>query len=132
MEQVTFRFYAELNDFLPLKRRMRTFSHAALLPASVKDVIESLGVPHTEVDLILVNSEPVEFTHVVRDGDRISVYPAFTSLDVSSLLQLRPTLYGIRFVVDVHLGRLATYLRMLGFDAWYETGCADRELSRIS
>jgi uncharacterized protein len=106
MEQVTLRFYAELNDFLSLERRMRTFSHAVFLPASIKDVIESLGVPHTEVDVILVHSEPVEFT-AVRDGDRISVYPAFTSLDVSSVLQFRPTLYGIRFVVDVHLGRLA-------------------------
>jgi uncharacterized protein len=108
MEQVTLRFYAELNDFLSLERRMRTFSHAVFLPASIKDVIESLGVPHTEVDVILVHSEPVEFTHAVRDGDRISAYPAFTSLDVSSVLQFRPTLYGIRFVVDVHLGRLAT------------------------
>jgi uncharacterized protein with PIN domain len=74
----------------------------------------------------------VEFTHVVRDGDRISVYPNFTGLDVLSLLQLRPPLHDIRFAVDTHLGRLATYLRMLGFDAWYEIDCNDRELSRIS
>lgn len=76
MEQVIFRFYAELNDFLSPERRMTAFSHAFFLPASVKDVIESLGVPHTEVDLILVNAVPVGFTCPVRDGDRISVYPA--------------------------------------------------------
>jgi uncharacterized protein len=102
------------------------------LPASVKDVIESLGVPHTEVGLILVNKEPVEFTHLMHEGDFISVYPTFISLDVSSLLQLRPPLDDIRFAVDTHLGRLATYLRMLGFDAWFEINCDDRELSRIS
>lgn len=132
MEQMIFRFYAQLNDLLSLERRMTTFSHAVLLPASVKDVIESLGVPHTEVGLILVNSEPLEFTYLVRDGDHISVYPSLTSLDVSSLLQLRPPLQDIRFAVDTHLGRLATYLRMLGFDALYGIGCDDRELSQIS
>jgi len=130
--QVIFRFYAELNDFLPPERRMRSFPHRVLLGASVKDLIESLGVPHTEVDLILVNRVPVGLTYVVGDGDCISVYPAFTALDVSSLLQLRPPLQEFRFVVDTHLGRLATYLRMLGFDAIYEVDCDDRELSRIS
>lgn len=120
MLQVTFRFYAELNDFLSPERRMTAFSHPLFLPASVKDVIEPMGVPHTEVGLILVNTEPVEFTHVVRDGDRISAYPSFASLDVSSLPQLRPPLQDIHFVVDTHLGRLATYLRMLGFDALHE------------
>jgi uncharacterized protein with PIN domain len=132
MEQVTLRFYGELNDFLPPERRMTAFAHAVFLHASVKDVIESLGVPHTEVDLILVNSAPVGFTHLLQDGDHISVYPAFTSLDVSSPLQLRPPLPEFRFAVDTHLGRLATYLRMLGFDALYEVDCEDRELSRIS
>jgi uncharacterized protein len=73
-----FRFYAELNDFLPPERRTRAFRHTVFLRASVKDVIESLGVPHTEVDLILVNSTSVGFTYLVRDGDRISVYPAFS------------------------------------------------------
>jgi len=132
MEQVIFRFYAELNDLLPPERRMTAFPHAMFLPASVKDVIESFGVPHTEIGLILVNSEPVEFTHLIRNGDYISVYPTFTSLDVSSLLQLRPPLDDVRFAVDTHLGRLATYLRMLGFDALFEIDCDDRKLSRIS
>jgi len=130
--QVILRFYGELNDFLSPEQRRKAFAHPLLLSASVKDVIESLGVPHTEVDLILVNSRPVGFKYQVRTGDCISVYPGFTSLDVSSLLRLRAPLNDIRFVVDTHLGRLATYLRMLGFDALYETACEDHELSRIS
>ena len=116
MEQIIFRFYAELNDFLSPEKRMTAFPHALFLHASVKDVIESLGVPHTEVSLILVNSAPVGFTHLVRNEDHISVYPTFTSWDVSSLPQLRPPLQDLRFAVDIHLGRLATYLRMLGFE----------------
>ncbi len=70
-----FRFYAELNDFLPPARRFVSFGHYFELPASVKDMIESLGVPHTEVDLILLNGTPVNFSHPVQDGDRVSVYP---------------------------------------------------------
>jgi uncharacterized protein len=132
IQRVTFRFYAELNDFLSPGQRMRAFAHALLLPASVKDVIESLGVPHTEVDLILANGVPVGFSYLVQHEDYISVYPCFTSLDVSYLLQVRPPLQGVRFVLDTHLGRLATYLRMLGFDALYKTSCDDQELSRIS
>ena len=132
MQRVTFRFYAELNDFLSPELHMRAFAHDLLLPTSVKDTIESLGVPHTEVDLILVNSTPAGFSYRVRHGDRISVYPGFASLDVSSLLRLRPQLHDVCFAADTHLGRLATYLRMLGFDVRYETSCDDQELSRIS
>jgi uncharacterized protein with PIN domain len=127
-----FRYYAELNDFLQPARRSAAFVHSFELSASVKDMIESMGVPHTEVDLILVNGAPVDFSYRVQDGDRISVYPAFKSLDTHPLLQLRTPLQGRRFVLDTHLGRLARYLRMLGFDADYETDREDEELSRAS
>ena len=132
MRQAIFRFYAELNDFLPPERREEAFPHAFLLPASVKDMIESLGVPHTEVDLMLVSSIPVHFTYLVEDGDRISVYPSLRSLPISSVIQLRPELQEFRFVLDSHLGRLATYLRMLGFDTLYQTQCDDHDLSHTS
>ena len=114
IQRVTFRFYAELNDFLSPEQRKRAFSHALLLPASVKDVSESLGVPHTEVDLILANGVPVGLSYLVQHGHYICVYPRFNSLDVSSLVQLRPPLQDVRFGLDTHLGRLATYLRMMG------------------
>jgi uncharacterized protein with PIN domain len=127
-----FRYYAELNDFLPPSRRFLSFPYHFELAASVKDMIESMGVPHTEVDLILLNSMAVDFSHPVRDGDRVSVYPVFRTVDVSPLLQLRAPLQDSRFLLDTHLGRLATYLRMLGFDTSYETNREDKELSRIS
>ena len=90
MREAVFRFHGELNDFLPTNRREYAFPHRFLLPASVKDMIESLGVPHTEVDIILVNDGPVDFGYLVEDGDSISVYPASTSQYIPYAVALRP------------------------------------------
>lgn len=133
MRQASFRFYAELNDLLPANLRQITFTRFFANPCSVKDIIESLGVPHTEIDLILVNGESVDFAYVVQDGDRISVYPVFESIDITPLVRVRPQpLREPRFVLDAHLGRLARYLRMLGFDTLYRNDYTDDELARIS
>jgi len=133
MNQAQFRFYAELNDFLPKERRQRSFTHTFLLSGSVKDMIESLGVPHTEVDLILANGRSVDFSYAVQNGDRISVYPVFEAIDIVPVLRVRPEpLREPRFVLDVHLGQLAVYLRMLGFDTLYRNDYRDEELARIS
>lgn len=125
------RFYAELRDFLddPDGRIRRSFD----LKPSVKDLIESCGVPHTEVDLVLVNGEPVDFSCGVRDGDYISVYPVFEAFDIGSVTRVRSQPLRVpRFVLDVHLGTLARYLRLLGLDADYDPGRQDPELIRIS
>lgn len=130
--RVHFRFYEELNDFLPAERRKLEFS-VPYYRASVKDMIESLGVPHTEVDLILVNGESVDFTCLVHAGDRVSVYPEFESFDISGLARLRPDpLRQPRFVLDAHLGKLARSLRLLGFDTLYSNVYTDAELEEIS
>ena len=133
MKQAHFRFYAELNDLLPADKRQVTFMHPFPNRVSVKDMTEALGVPHTEVDLILVNGESVDFSYRVQDGDRISVYPVFESIDITPLVRLRPQpLREPRFVLDTHLGRLSRYLRMLGFDTLYRNDYADEELAQIS
>jgi uncharacterized protein with PIN domain len=133
MPVASFRFYAELNDFLPPDRRFTAFAHGFLDVATVKDRIESFGVPHTEVDLILVNGQSVDFAYRVQDRDRISVYPVFEAFDIAGLTRLRPEpLRDARFVLDVHLGRLAAYLRMLGFDALYQNRCDDERLAEVS
>jgi uncharacterized protein with PIN domain/sulfur carrier protein ThiS len=131
--QATFRFYEELNDFLPEKRRKRAFPVHFQGGDTVKALIESLGVPHTEVDLVLVNGQSVSFEKKVREGDRISVYPVFESLEIGSLTKVRPQpLRRSRFVLDVHLGRLAKLLRMLGFDSLYSNSYSDDTLARIA
>ena len=127
MHKATFRFYEELNDFLPKEKRKKRFEHNFIDRASVKDVIESFGVPHTEVDLIIVNGESKNFSYIINDGDDISVYPVFESIDISNLQKLRPEpLREPKFILDVHLGTLARYLRMLGFDTNYRNDYAGR------
>lgn len=133
MKQVTVRFYGSLNDFLPVERRGTGFVHAFQGGVSVKDLIESLGPPHPEVDVVLVDGEAVEFTHRVEDGQRLAVYPVFSSLDVAPLVRVGPPpLAEFRFVLDVGLGRLAGFLRMLGFDSLWRNDSADEELARVS
>jgi uncharacterized protein len=133
MHHAWFRFYAELNDFLPATRRGVAFAHAFRGGPSVKDAIESLGVPHTEVDLVLAEGESVDFSWILRDGARVSVYPAFESIDIAPLAKVRPApLRQVRFVVDVHLGRLARHLRMLGFDTRWRSDAADDEIARVA
>jgi len=128
-----FRFYAELNDHLPLNQRYETQEKSFFVSSTVKDMIESFGVPHTEVELISINSESANFSQMVRDEDRIAVYPMFEAVDITPELRVRPqALREPKFVLDVHLGKLAAYLRMLGFDALYRSCYTDAELVRVS
>ena len=133
MGRASFRFYAELNDHLPREQQYKTLEKSFLTPGAVKDMIESFGVPHTEVDLIAANGQSVDFSYLVQDGDRIAVYPVFESFDVAPEQRLRPQpLRDPRFILDVHLGKLAAYLRMLGFDAEYGRSLTDAQLVEIS
>jgi len=118
MPSVWFRFYADLNDFMPAHRRARRFIHVLREPASVKDTIEALGVPHPEVDLILVNGTPVDFSQALHDGDRVAVYPRFEAIDLGDVRRVGADVPDpLRFVLDTHLRKLASYLRLAGFDA---------------
>ncbi len=133
MSHVALRFYAELNDFLLESRKYRRFEIALNRRTSVKDLIESLGVPHTEVEIILANGQSVDFSYIVQKRDDLSIYPMFESVDVTPLLKLRDApLRETRFVLDCHLGRLARYLRQFGFDTLYRNDYSDDELAKTS
>jgi uncharacterized protein len=133
MERAFFRFYAELNDFLPPGKRQVTLAHLFEERASIKDMIEALGVPHPEIDLILANGESVDFSYRVKDGDQVSIYPRFKSINIASFTHVRPQpLQEPRFILDVHLGKLTTYLRILGFDALYQNDSSDEVLAQVS
>jgi uncharacterized protein with PIN domain len=112
--KASLHFHRELNDHVSAAEIDRSFAVAG----SLKDLIESCGVPHTEVGRVEVNEAASELAYIVRDGDEIDVHPA--------------VLRGDRFVLDVHLGKLAAYLRMLGFDAVYRSCFSDPELVRVS
>jgi uncharacterized protein with PIN domain len=132
-KQAIFRFYEELNDFLPPTQCKQDICYTFTGSPSVKDAVEAIGVPHTEIDLILVNQNSVEFTYQLQPSDRVAVYPVFESLDISPVTHLRPKPLRInRFILDVQLGKLAKALRMLGFDALYSNDYQDSELIRIA
>src|SRR5262245_49728312 len=116
MPSVSVRVYGALGDFLPRPRRQATLVCSFEGGRSVKDLVEQLGVPHPEIDLLVVNGEPVDFAYHVRDGDRVAVYPRFEAIGIAASARLAPPVRaGERFVADVHLERLAAYLRLAGF-----------------
>ena len=139
LQQINIRFYAELNDFLAQSQRHTDFNVELKKVRSVKDLIESVGIPHIEIDVIIVNGESVGFNYQVQPDDHISVYPVSDSLHCSILIgpsdlkHCQPKQSGdTRFVLDVHLGKLAAYLRMLGFDTLYRNDFDDPTLADIS
>lgn len=121
MVQARFRFFEELNDFLPRERRERAFSSACARVATTKHMIEALGVPHTEVGRILVNGAAGGFDRLLEEGDDVAVYP-----------QRAGAAQGIRFIADAHLGGLARLLRMAGFDTLYENDYRDEDIVAIA
>lgn len=129
MKKARFRFYEELNDFLPPHRKKKSFTYTFKLQPSIKDAIEAIGVPHAEIDLIIVNGESVDFTYQLKDNDEVAVYPVFEALDISPIIHLREKpLRQVKFILDVHLGKLAKDLRLLGFDTTYQNQLDDQAI----
>lgn len=133
MSEIKFTFEGELNDFFLQREKHSPISHSISHPTSIKDVIESLGVPHPEVDIIIVDNQSVDFSYKVTHGDVIFIYPHNVHLQTSPIIHLAPQNQDIpTFVVDTHLGKLASYLRMLGFDTIYQNNYGDQRLAEIS
>ncbi|MFO7632910.1 MAG: Mut7-C RNAse domain-containing protein [Caldilinea sp.] len=133
MLTIRLHFYGNLNDFLPMAQRNRAIVQELAEHAAVKHPIESLGVPHPEVEAILVNRRPVDFSYRLQDGDRVEVYPQEVAHLLHEHLPLRPsTPAPVRFVADAHLGQLAAYLRMMGFDTLYRNDYDDHQLAAIT
>lgn len=133
MPKALFRFYEELNDFLPEEKRKRDFEASFQGKRSIKDMIEALGVPHPEIDLILVNGKSVSFRYILQDGDRVSVYPVFESFNIKEMIRLRRLpLRRTSFIADVNLGDIVKYMRVLGFDVYYDPSLSNCEIIKIS
>ena len=120
MSLATFRFHSELGSFLPRERRETAFDYDCARAATLKQAIESLGVPHTEVGVVNVNSQPATLARTVREGDAIEVFPHAPGA--------APFEEPLSFIADAHLGGLARMLRMLGFDTVYDNGLHDPEI----
>jgi hypothetical protein len=133
MNQVTVRIYGPLNDFLRPGNRQAALPVRFAGARSVKDLIEGLGVPHPEIDLILLNGEPVSFESTVHDGDRIAAFPRFCTVEISEVTRVRPRPpAAVRFALDGHLGKLGRRLRLVGLDAICPAGASDDALARIA
>lgn len=120
-----FLFIGSLNDFLNYKQKEKPLEVSFSGNPGIKDIIESLGVPHVEIQLIRVNSIPVDFSYHIKNADKVEISP-FSSGVVPSEKN-RPS-----FILDVHLGKLARYLRMMGFDSIYRNNFSDPELVTLS
>lgn len=130
---IIFRCYADLNDFLPAENRQQAFVHSMKTPVTVREAIESLGIPLSEVELVLVNGDPATRGRRLCGNDRVTLYPGFVNLDVGKCIDgPSPNIMDPRFVLDAHLGKLAKYLRMLGFDTLYRNDFEDEEIIGIA
>ncbi len=133
MRSATVRLYAELGEFVPPEKRQRPFRVPLFGPCTVEEVLTIAGVPAEKVDLVLLNGISVSLTSTVRAGDRLGVYPVFESFDITPLQRVRARpLRTPRFILDVHLGKLATILRLLGFDTLYRSDYTDDQLVVIA
>jgi uncharacterized protein with PIN domain len=117
MHTLRLRFYASLNDFLPKRWKQRTFTLGFLGQPTVRELLIQLNIPPPEVAFILAEDRAVDFDYRPQEGERLSFYPIFYTLIPGSPLETLPVERPPRFLLDTHLGRLARYLRMLGFDA---------------
>lgn len=120
IKRATFLFHGVLNDFLRYSQRARPIPLAFRENQTVKHLIESLGVPHVELGVVVVNNAVVRLNYLVRDGDTVEVYPCSPGCPVEP-----------RFLLDSHLGRLAAHLRMLGFDTLYRNDYEDAQLAAL-
>ena len=127
--EITIRFYAGLNYFLPKRLRQKTFQYPVKGNPSIKDLIESLSIPHTEIELIVINSHGVDFSHKAKAGDQVSVYPFFHNHEMIPDNPIKRISFPEKkFIADAHLGKLAALLRMFGFDTIYRNDIDDDEI----
>jgi len=125
-----FRFFNELNDFLPQKFKNTEFKYQFINKPSIKDTIQAIGIPHIEVDLIIVNGKSIDFEYLMIGGEKIQIYPKNTKLKGIHLQPKYPT--SNKFIVDVNLGKLVPKLRLLGFDTLYQNDYKDHKIVEVS
>jgi hypothetical protein len=131
-KKVSIKFYGSLQDFFKNKSSSK-IEHKFLDSRSVKDLIESYNVPHTEVDVILVNNKSVDFSYLIKDGDSIKVYPPGYLSERTDVKRLYKQVRGEpKFICDVHLGTLARKLRKFGLDVRYDNSFSDETIAEIS
>ena len=127
------RLHGALNDFLPGTMRRGRIEIPVDGTRSVKDAIESVGVPHVEIDVIIVDGRSVDFAYLLRGGEDLDAYTSCLETSGRDILGLRPaTDADARFVVDGHLAKLARNLRMAGFDVLWQNDWHDDHIVALA
>ena len=133
MKKAYIRFYAELNNFLKIKHQYKYIRYNFNRGTTVKHALENFNIPQTEIDLILSNGNSVTLDYKIKNKDTISIYPVFESFDIKDISRVRKfSLRNVKFIADVHLKKLAKYLRFLGFDTLYSNSFNDKDIVKIS
>jgi hypothetical protein len=133
---VSFIFHGDLPGLLRKKYRSATRAsvHYPLMRrTSIKDAIEALGVPHTEIACVIINNNEHHFESLLEDHANVMVFPPIPPFDVTMSTLLRPKpLPSIRFLADANVGKLARLLRMAGFDTIFDPKLEDGQLAEIT
>ncbi len=131
---LTLYFDNSLQELLTRRYRKNRIVHYPLVRrASIKDICESLHIPHTEIWKITRGSEELSFTHIPCAGERIALHSFPFGTDVTRPTLLRPEpLPSPAFTVDVNVGKLARLLRMAGIDTWYKSQVSESALAKES
>ena len=132
MPKANFRFFGRLNDLIRKEWRNKNFEYEFIGNPSIKHIIEAIGVPHPEVGRVTANSQDIDFSYLLKEGDHITVFPSYQNSTESINLTVWQKNEIPNFLLDNHLGKLATYLRMLGFDVLYAGDSDDEMLADIS
>jgi uncharacterized protein with PIN domain len=116
--QFTVSVATELALFLRPEHRSGPVRVACDGVSTLGHVVESLGVPLTEVGALVVNSRPAGPAYRPADGDVAEV------LAMPRPQHVDPPV----FLLDVHLGTVARRLRLVGVDAAYDRDADDDQL----
>lgn len=133
MKTANFTFHGALNYFLPRRQKNKTITQEFDWDGSIKDMIESIAPPHPEIELLVVNGQSVAWDYIVQDNDIVDVCPDYDAVNLADKIRLIPPYQGrAKFILDTHLGKLAAYLRMMGFDTLYRNDYEDDVLAEVS
>lgn len=133
IKSASFIFHESLNDFLLPSKRNKPVIYTFNDNPSIKHAVETIGIPHPEADVILVNDKPVDFDYALNDNDEVQVYSTTATKSFPEEWSLTPK-YPIpeKFILDVHLGKLARALRLFGFDTFYENDYSDKTIVELA
>ncbi|WP_022669122.1 Mut7-C RNAse domain-containing protein [Desulfospira joergensenii] len=131
--RIYIRFSEDLDFFLKKEQQGRRFALDMDRKASVKDIIESQGVPHTEVGRMELEKQTRDFAFIPGRTGALDVSGIKPPFDVLKPGFLRPRpLARIRFVADVNVMKLGKLMLLLGFDTACSSSFSDPEIADIS